>query len=45
MAVIDKPTTRTASEEMAGFGFRGIRLNLESGSGGRFDAAAARAAL
>jgi predicted TIM-barrel fold metal-dependent hydrolase len=45
IAVIDKSTTRTAIEEMAGIGFRGIRLNLESGSGGRFDSNAARAAL
>jgi predicted TIM-barrel fold metal-dependent hydrolase len=45
IAVIDKATTRTAIEEMAGIGFRGIRLNLESGSGGRFDPSAARAAL
>jgi predicted TIM-barrel fold metal-dependent hydrolase len=45
IAVIDKSTTRTAIEEMAGIGFRGIRLNLETSSGGRFDPAAARAAL
>jgi predicted TIM-barrel fold metal-dependent hydrolase len=44
IAVIDKSTPRTAIEEMADIGFRGIRLNLESG-GGRFDPNAAKAAL
>jgi hypothetical protein len=44
IAVIDRSTPRTGIEEMAGIGFRGIRLNLESG-GGRFDPNAAKAAL
>jgi predicted TIM-barrel fold metal-dependent hydrolase len=45
IAVIDKSITRTALEEMAGIGIRGIRLNLETSSGGRFDPVAARAVL
>jgi predicted TIM-barrel fold metal-dependent hydrolase len=45
IAVIDRATSRTALEEMAGIGIRGIRLNLQTGSGGRVDPALARGAL
>ena len=45
IAVIDKATSRKALEEMAGAGIRGVRLNLETGSAGRFDPASATALL
>ncbi len=45
IAVIDKTITRTALQDMAGAGIRGIRLNVEATGGGRFDPMAARAAL
>lgn len=43
VAVIDKATSRTALEEMAGAGIRGVRLNLETA--GTFEPAAAMALL
>ncbi len=39
VAVIDKATSRKALEEMAAAGIRGVRLNLETNSAGRFDPA------
>jgi predicted TIM-barrel fold metal-dependent hydrolase len=45
VAVIDKATSRKALEEMAAAGIRGIRLNIETSSGGRFDPADAKAVL
>ena len=45
VAVIDKATPRTALEEMARAGIRGVRLNLETNTAGRFDPADARALL
>ena len=45
VAVIDKATSRTALEEMAGVGVRGVRLNLETNTAGRFDPSDAKALL
>jgi predicted TIM-barrel fold metal-dependent hydrolase len=45
VAVIDKSTSRKALEEMAAAGIRGVRLNLETNSAGRFDPADAKAVL
>jgi predicted TIM-barrel fold metal-dependent hydrolase len=45
VAVIDKVTSRKALEEMAAAGIRGVRLNLETNSAGRFDPADAKALL
>ena len=45
VAVIDKSTPRKALEEMAEAGIRGVRLNLETNTAGRFDPADARALL
>jgi predicted TIM-barrel fold metal-dependent hydrolase len=45
IAVIDKATSRNALEEMASAGIRGVRLNLETNSAGRFDPAEAKAVL
>jgi predicted TIM-barrel fold metal-dependent hydrolase len=45
VAVIDKATSRKALEEMAAVGIRGVRLNLETNTVGRFDPADARAVL
>ncbi len=41
VAVIDKTTTRTALEEMNGAGIRGVRLNLETNTAGKFEPASA----
>jgi predicted TIM-barrel fold metal-dependent hydrolase len=45
VAVIDKATPRQALEEMAAAGIRGVRLNLETNTAGRFDPADAKAVL
>lgn len=45
VAVIDKATSRTALEEMAGSGIRGVRLNLETNTEGKFEPSAAIAVL
>jgi predicted TIM-barrel fold metal-dependent hydrolase len=45
VAVIDKATSRKALEEMAAAGIRGVRLNLETNSAGRFDPADAKVLL
>ncbi|MEA2914108.1 MAG: hypothetical protein QOJ15_6189, partial [Bradyrhizobium sp.] len=45
VAVIDRTTSRKALEEMAGAGVRGVRLNLETNTAGRFDPADAKAVL
>jgi predicted TIM-barrel fold metal-dependent hydrolase len=45
VAVIDKSTTRSALEEMKAGGIRGVRLNLETNTAGRFEPADARALL
>ena len=45
VAVIDRTTSRTALEEMAAAGIRGVRLNLETNTAGRFDPADAKAVL
>jgi predicted TIM-barrel fold metal-dependent hydrolase len=45
VAVIDKSTSRTALEEMAGAGVRGVRLNLETNTAGKFEPSAAMAVL
>jgi predicted TIM-barrel fold metal-dependent hydrolase len=45
VAVIDKATSRKALEEMAAAGIRGVRLNLETNTVGRFDPADAKAVL
>jgi predicted TIM-barrel fold metal-dependent hydrolase len=45
VAVIDKTTSRQALEEMAAAGVRGVRLNLETNTAGRFDPAEAKAVL
>lgn len=45
VAVIDKTTTRAALEEMAGAGIRGVRLNLETNTAGKFEPAAAKDVL
>jgi predicted TIM-barrel fold metal-dependent hydrolase len=45
IAVIDRTTPRAALEEMNAAGIRGVRLNLETETGGRFEPAAAKALL
>jgi predicted TIM-barrel fold metal-dependent hydrolase len=45
VAVIDKATSRKALEEMTAAGIRGVRLNLETNTVGRFDPADAKAVL
>jgi predicted TIM-barrel fold metal-dependent hydrolase len=45
VAVIDKTTPRQTLEEMAAAGIRGVRLNLETNTAGRFDPADAKAVL
>jgi predicted TIM-barrel fold metal-dependent hydrolase len=45
VAVIDKTTSRKTLEEMAAAGIRGVRLNLETNTAGRFDPADAKALL
>ena len=45
VVVIGADTTRTAIEEMAGIGARGVRLNLETGTAGAFDPERAKALL
>jgi predicted TIM-barrel fold metal-dependent hydrolase len=45
VAVIDKGTSRAALEEMASAGIRGVRLNLETNTAGRFEPDAATALL
>ena len=45
VAVIDGATSRTALEEMAGAGIRGVRLNLETNTDGKFEPAGAMAVL
>jgi predicted TIM-barrel fold metal-dependent hydrolase len=45
VAVIDRTTSRKALEEMAGAGIRGVRLNLETNTAGRFDPADAKVVL
>jgi predicted TIM-barrel fold metal-dependent hydrolase len=43
--VIDKATSRKALEDMAAAGIRGVRLNLETNTAGRFEPADAKAIL
>src|SRR5215471_18882018 len=45
VAVMEKATPRTAVEEMARAGIRGVRLNLETNTAGRFDPSDAKALL
>ena len=45
VAVIDGATSRTALEEMASAGIRGVRLNLETNTDGKFEPAGAMAVL
>ncbi len=45
VVVIDKSTTATAIDEMAAAGVRGVRLNLETNTAGKFDPDAAKALL
>jgi predicted TIM-barrel fold metal-dependent hydrolase len=45
VAVIDKTTSRKALEDMAAAGIRGVRLNLETNTAGRFEPADAKAIL
>jgi predicted TIM-barrel fold metal-dependent hydrolase len=45
VAVIDKTTPRSALEEMNAAGIRGVRLNLETETAGRFEPASAKALL
>jgi predicted TIM-barrel fold metal-dependent hydrolase len=45
VAVIDKTTPRTALEEMNAAGIRGVRLNLETETAGRFEPASAKQLL
>ena len=45
VAVIDQSTTRASLQEMNAAGIRGVRLNLETNTAGRFDPAAAKALL
>ena len=45
VAVIDKATSRQELEEMAAVGIRGVRLNLETNTAGRFDPADAKAVI
>jgi predicted TIM-barrel fold metal-dependent hydrolase len=42
VAVIDKTTTRASLEEMNAAGIRGVRLNLETNTAGRFDPSSAK---
>jgi predicted TIM-barrel fold metal-dependent hydrolase len=45
VAVIDRTTSRKSLEELEAAGVRGVRLNLETNTAGRFDAKDARAVL
>jgi predicted TIM-barrel fold metal-dependent hydrolase len=45
VAVIDKTTTKTALDEMAGMGVRGIRLNLNTTPSGEIDAEGSKRTL
>src|SRR5207253_10030902 len=45
VAVIDKSTSRKALEEMAAAGIRGVRLNLETNTAGKFEPADAKALI
>ena len=45
VAVIDKTTTRASLEEMNAAGIRGVRLNLETNTAGRFDPSSAKELL
>jgi predicted TIM-barrel fold metal-dependent hydrolase len=45
VAVIDRTTSRKTLEEMAAAGIRGVRLNLETNTAGRFDPADAKGLL
>jgi predicted TIM-barrel fold metal-dependent hydrolase len=45
IAVIDKATPRAALEEMAAAGIRGIRLNLQTNTAGKFEPSAAKGVL
>jgi predicted TIM-barrel fold metal-dependent hydrolase len=45
VAVIDQATPRAVLQEMAAAGICGVRLNLETNSAGRFEAAAAKCLL
>jgi predicted TIM-barrel fold metal-dependent hydrolase len=45
VAVIERATTRTAIEDMAAAGMRGVRLNLVTNTAGKFDPAAAKELL
>jgi predicted TIM-barrel fold metal-dependent hydrolase len=45
VAVVDKSTPSAALEDMAAAGIRGVRLNLETNSAGKFDPDSAKALL
>jgi predicted TIM-barrel fold metal-dependent hydrolase len=45
VAVVDTSTSRAALEEMGSIGIRGVRLNLETNTAGRFEASDAKALL
>jgi len=45
VAVIDKSTPSAALDDMAAAGIRGVRLNLETNTAGKFDPASAKALL
>jgi len=45
IAVIDKTTPRAALDEMAAAGVRGIRLNLQTNTAGKFEPSAAKGVL
>ena len=45
VAVIDKSTSAAAIDDMAAAGIRGVRLNLETNTAGKFDPDAAKALL
>jgi predicted TIM-barrel fold metal-dependent hydrolase len=45
VAVIDKSTSSAAIDDMAAAGVRGVRLNLQTNTAGKFDADAAKALL
>jgi predicted TIM-barrel fold metal-dependent hydrolase len=45
VAVIDKSTTAAAIDDMAAAGVRGVRLNLQTNTAGKFDADGAKALL
>jgi predicted TIM-barrel fold metal-dependent hydrolase len=45
VAVIDKTTSPAAVDDMAAAGVRGVRLNLQTNTAGKFDADAAKALL